>query len=716
MKMIKKIIVLFILLLPVLVTASTFSTERTNVNNYMTRSNFKNTYRRYIMNKDSNEDKGKLMFYMDDNGKLSDKANNKDINAGFTDGGFISKREYLLTVPEKGTSYLYDGSTYWTLTCNNESKKCSVIEYIGIINQSGMVEYLNNETNPNIRSKATEFVKKDTKVTGTGKKSDPWIFVPKYKVTIKVSDANKANIKYKNETKDSFDNIYLSGRCTGEGCSEAVELVLNEGYNYLSNDCDGSYNETTKKFTVSNISKDIVCTINVGTGKFKVTLGKETYDLKKDIYLRHKENFYSDSGYTDILYDIKSLNGGNLPERDGYKFLGYFISSPKTKIIDENGKVVDKVSVNKDKTLLVSDWENLKYKVTFNPNGGKIINGQSEVIETFDKKYENLPKAGKAGSSFEGWYTEVSGGSKVTSDTKVDKTHDHVLYAHYKACPKGTYNTGNVAACTSCPSGYTSVEGTTAENQCFMNVPAGKYLAAKASSATNCPSGQYRNGNVTKYYGESVSCNNCVTGSYSNAGASACIACQPSGASGTGGTTTGVGQSSCNAGCGKSNVKSWATTTWNSNNKMSNLCIINECKNKYKKDGNNCILNSVKVTINGTIYEITPGAKLPTPKNNSFDKWCPDYRNMCLNYHYDVGYYVYQYTVDSIKYYKKVADDKGPIKNVKKYTDSSGGWIGGAATVEMKYIKTYNWEWNYGCHTSCIGDDKKTIDKKQIIK
>ena len=246
MKMMKNIIVLFILLLPVLVTASTFSTEKINVNNYMTRSNYKNTYKRYIMNKDSNEDKSKLMFYMDDNGKLSNKVDSKNINAGFTDGGFISRREYLLTVPENGTSYLYDGSTYWTLTCNNESKKCFVIEYTGALDQSGISEYLNYTTSPNIRSKATEFVKKDTKVTGTGKKSDPWIFVPKYKVTIKVSDSNKANIKYKNETKASFDNIYLSGRCTGEGCSEAVELILNEGYNYLSNDCDGSYNETTK--------------------------------------------------------------------------------------------------------------------------------------------------------------------------------------------------------------------------------------------------------------------------------------------------------------------------------------------------------------------------------------------------------------------------------------------------------------------------------------
>ena len=170
MKIIKRMIVIFLLIIPVLVTASTFSTERTNVNNYMTRSNYKNTYKRYIMNKDSNEDKGKLMFYMDDNGKLSDKANNKDINAGFTDGGFISRREYLLTVPENGTSYLYDGSTYWTLTCNNESKKCFVIEYTGALDQSGISEYLNYTTSPNIRSKATEFVKKDTKVTGTGKK------------------------------------------------------------------------------------------------------------------------------------------------------------------------------------------------------------------------------------------------------------------------------------------------------------------------------------------------------------------------------------------------------------------------------------------------------------------------------------------------------------------------------------------------------------------
>ena len=46
MKRIKIVLILFILLIPMLVNASTFNVEKSNVNNYMSRSNFKNTYKR----------------------------------------------------------------------------------------------------------------------------------------------------------------------------------------------------------------------------------------------------------------------------------------------------------------------------------------------------------------------------------------------------------------------------------------------------------------------------------------------------------------------------------------------------------------------------------------------------------------------------------------------------------------------------------------------
>ena len=709
--MIKKIIVLFILLLPVLVTASTFSTERTNVNNYMTRSNFKSTYKRYIMNKDSNEDKGKLMFYMDDNGKLSDKANNKDINAGFTDGGFISKREYLLTVPEKGTSYLYDGSTYWTLTCNNESKKCFVIEYIGIINQSGIVEYLNNETIPNIRSKATEFVKKDTKVTGTGKKSDPWIFVPKYKLEVELSDKNKADMVVDGKTTDEYET-YLNAKCTGTGCYKEITLKINDGYSYLSNNCDGTYDYDSKKLKISNLAKDTKCKINIGVGKFKVLLGDKTWDnvTPKIIYLRHRENFYTDNEYTKILYNLTKL-----PERTGYDFLGYYYNDKQ--IIDDNGKVVDKVSVDKDNALLVSNWKNRTYTVTFNENGGNINQNEKKKTVTYDKAYGTLPNATKAGSSFDGWYTQASGGTKVVSTTILKTASDHVLYAHYKPCTADTYNTGDLIVCTPCPKGYKSAEGATAQNQCYMNVQAGKYLVAKANEPTNCAKGTYRAGAVTKYYGESVSCTSCPAGKYSGAGATSCTNCPAGKYSGAGagsctncpaGKTSAAGASSCTTCSNSANVASW-----------SSGCTIASCKSGYILTNNTCKLTGSIITFNkkdgitdvhakkvdnGGVNSITAqygkAITVTYPWGYETSCWYHGWTHFCSSPSDCSGHNMID-RANFNGYWTKakdgtqVFDNKGKLKkSVSGFSDKNGKWI---RKSNVTLYAQYKWVTFYGC-------------------
>ena len=93
-------------------------------------------------------------------------------------------------------------------------------------------------------------------------------------------------------------------------------------------------------------------------------------------------------------------------------------------------------------------------------------------------------------------------------------------------CAANTYSTGGASSCTGCPSGYSVASGSgTAQNKCYMSVPAGWYLNATASSATACPAGQYRSGAVTKYYGESVGCSYCSYGTFSTGGAASCSTC-----------------------------------------------------------------------------------------------------------------------------------------------------------------------------------------------
>ncbi len=62
-----------------------------------------------------------------------------------------------------------------------------------------------------------------------------------------------------------------------------------------------------------------------------------------------------------------------------------------------------------------------------------IIEGDFTISKTitYDSTYGELPTPLREGYTFDGWYTLSSGGSKITSSTKVTYTNDHTLFAHW---------------------------------------------------------------------------------------------------------------------------------------------------------------------------------------------------------------------------------------------------------------------------------------------
>ena len=71
--------------------------------------------------------------------------------------------------------------------------------------------------------------------------------------------------------------------------------------------------------------------------------------------------------------------------------------------------------------------ENQTYTVTFDGNGGKPANS---TMTTTGKKLASLPIATRSGRySFDGWYTEKNGGTKITTATVFDK--NTTVYAHW---------------------------------------------------------------------------------------------------------------------------------------------------------------------------------------------------------------------------------------------------------------------------------------------
>ena len=73
--------------------------------------------------------------------------------------------------------------------------------------------------------------------------------------------------------------------------------------------------------------------------------------------------------------------------------------------------------------------------ITFNPNSGTVSPTSKTVTQEYSgatNKYGDLPTPTREGYTFDGWYTESSGGTKVTKDSSIySLTANQTLYAHW---------------------------------------------------------------------------------------------------------------------------------------------------------------------------------------------------------------------------------------------------------------------------------------------
>lgn len=96
-------------------------------------------------------------------------------------------------------------------------------------------------------------------------------------------------------------------------------------------------------------------------------------------------------------------------------------------------RAVDTNTVFTKDTRVHAFWIYEPCTVFFDANGGTV--SQSSKIVTADTPYGDLPTPTRSGYRFDGWYTKASGGILMTSNTGVESTADHTLYAHWSADP-----------------------------------------------------------------------------------------------------------------------------------------------------------------------------------------------------------------------------------------------------------------------------------------
>ena len=128
------------------------------------------------------------------------------------------------------------------------------------------------------------------------------------------------------------------------------------------------------------------------------------------------------------------------PTRDGYAFEGWHTATEYGTRIEADTEFVDKRS-----QTLYAVWSEIKetYEVTLEGNGGSVT--PSSVTVEAGGVYGELPEPSRDGCAFLGWFTEPSGGTRITAETQVRLTANQTLYAHWVATNAPEFSSNGAA-------------------------------------------------------------------------------------------------------------------------------------------------------------------------------------------------------------------------------------------------------------------------------
>lgn len=207
------------------------------------------------------------------------------------------------------------------------------------------------------------------------------------------------------------------------------------------------------------------------TGTLSLLTFAEEMNLnaKYNLSLEYVSGSYTSNTTMSFGVDVvTSASGGHTSTR-----LYSSVTLPTSGIISDE-LTIDQIGVDEGYGFHTWLWMSSPSDVTFVNYKVKVNLTKVEQIEvTYKKTYGTLGATPtRLGYTFDGWYTEETGGTEVTADTQVTATSDHTLYAHWTAnsytvtltkgtgisevSGAGTYNYGaSVTIDATVSSGYT---------------------------------------------------------------------------------------------------------------------------------------------------------------------------------------------------------------------------------------------------------------------
>ena len=123
---------------------------------------------------------------------------------------------------------------------------------------------------------------------------------------------------------------------------------------------------------------------------------------------------------TALFEDVQTV-------RPGYLLNGWYTDEDCTEPFWKEGKPFP-LMPTKDLTLYAS-WTAYQFNVLFNANSGTVSAASKPVL--VGTPYGALPTPVKTGYTFDGWFTAIDGGEKITAEALVQIEADQTLYAHW---------------------------------------------------------------------------------------------------------------------------------------------------------------------------------------------------------------------------------------------------------------------------------------------
>ena len=203
-------------------------------------------------------------------------------------------------------------------------------------------------------------------------------------------------------------SVSTASATTKDGKLESLPAPTNDGYDFL-----GWY---TQKDGGEKVTTDTVFTKN------SIIYAHWQEQTAQEYTVTFDANGGSVSTASATTKDGK-LESLPAPTNDGYDFLGWYTQK-------DGGEKVTTDTVFTKNSIIYAHWQEQtaqEYTVTFDANGGSV---STTSTTTKDGKLESLPTPTYDGYDFLGWYTEETGGEKVTTDTVF--TENSIIYAHWQ--------------------------------------------------------------------------------------------------------------------------------------------------------------------------------------------------------------------------------------------------------------------------------------------